>query len=183
MLVLFLRRDTQITRKSLSVEAVCSTCHRFDRVQPCAIWDTRRALWEGVMAGLRGCHLGHYIAGNEIALGALLHEIFWELVIYLRCVTIDNIIFKENISRTLITWNTWNRSATTIFLVVGMETCMTPRVGRGNRDCSFSESSADARIPPGSSHPHPGWKSLRLLFSKSQSPSPFLAPGLSYGCN
>lgn len=132
------------------------------------------------MAGLRGCQLGHYIAGNEIMLGALLHAIFQELVIYLRCITIDKLIFKENISRTLITWDTWNRSTTTILLVVGMEACMTPRVGRGNGDSSFSYSSADVHSPPGSSHP--GWKSLRLLFSKSHSPS-LLAPVHIYGCN
>lgn len=90
------------------------------------------------MVGLRGCQLGHYIAGNEIMLGALLHAIFWELVIYLRCITIDNLIFKENISRTSITWDTWNRSTITVLLVVGMETCMTPGVGRGNGDSSFS---------------------------------------------
>lgn len=86
-------------------------------------------------------------------LGALLHAIFWELVIYLRCIIIDKSIFKENIPRTLITWDTWNRSTTTILLVVGMETCMAPRVGRGNGDSSFTYNSADAHIPPGSSHP------------------------------
>lgn len=37
----------------------------------------------------------------------------------------DNLILKEEISRTL-TWVTWNVPTTTILLVMGMETYMTP---------------------------------------------------------
>lgn len=106
-------------------------------------------------------------------LGALLQEIFWELVIYLRCITIDKLIFKDNISRTLITWDTWNRSTTTVLLVVGMGTCMTPRAGRGNGKLCRCEHSPCFLS---------SWLEDLRLFSRSHSLS-LLAPVHIYGCN
>lgn len=65
----------------------------------------------------------------------------------MQIITIDNLIFKKTISRTLIIWVTGNIFTTAVPLVVGMETCMTPGVGRGDGDSPSNQCSANAHGP------------------------------------